>query len=205
MLTRHSYADYLMVTGRFAESLEQVRRGRDANPSSPMAQFIVLFHTVATRRPDAVRQEARLFLDRFAQGAVTVHSTLGDLLWREGKHEEALAEYRVAMGPDAFRTFEQGFRQGGSRGASVAYAERLLKDAQDAGQTPDWLAVAGCYAEAGDADKAFASLNQAFQARVPQILHVVADPAYDAVRSDPRYDALLRRIGIPMAHGAAVR
>ena len=166
MLTRHSYADYLMVTGRFAESLDQVRRGRDANPSSPMAQFIVLFHTVATRRPDAVRQEARLFLDRFSQGAATVHFTLGDLLWR-GEHEEALAEYELAMGAEGFRAFAGAFRRGGPRAALVAYAELLSKRAQEAGRPPDWLVVAGRYAEAGEADKAFALLDEAYEARTP--------------------------------------
>ena len=205
LLTRHAYADYLMVTGRIAESLEQVRLGRDANPSSPMAQLVVLFHTVVTRRPDAVRQEARLALERFPEMAATAHSDLGDLLWREGKHEEALAEYRLAMRPDRFRTFEQGFRRAGPRGALVADAERLVKAAQDAGRPPNWLLVAGHYAEAGEADRAFAVLDEAYKAHDPLLLHVVADPAFDGVRGDPRYDDLLRRIGIPMARRAAAR
>jgi hypothetical protein len=41
------------------------------------------------------------------------------------------------------------------------------------------------------------------RARSPQLLHLVADPAFDGVRSDPRYDHLLRRIGVPMAYGTA--
>jgi hypothetical protein len=37
------------------------------------------------------------------------------------------------------------------------------------------------------------------------LLHFVADPAFDGIRSDPRYDDLLRRIGIPMARGMSAR
>jgi serine/threonine-protein kinase len=200
-MTRHAYADYLMVTGRLEESLEQVRLGRDANPSSPTAQMVVLFHTAATRRADATRREARLTLERFPQLAGLAHSQLGDLLWREESHEAALAEYRLAMGPEAFAAFEAGFRRGGPRWALLAHAEQILKRAREAGRPPDWLGVAGGYAEAGERDRAFALLDEAFTARAPQLLHLVADPAFDGVRSDPRYDALLRRIGIPMAGG----
>ena len=201
MITRHSYADYLMVTGRFDESLEQVRLGRDANPSAPMAQLIVLFHTVTTRRPDAVRTEVRLTLERFPQMAATAHSTLGDLLWRERKYEEALAEYKLGMGPEDFQAFEAAFRRAGPRAALLAHAEGLGRRARETGRPPEWLAIAGCYAEAGEADRAFALLDEAYAGRAPQLLHLVADPAFDGVRSDPRYDALLRRIGVPMARG----
>ena len=202
MITRHAYADYLMVTGRFDESLEQVRLGREANPSTPMAQLMMVFHTVATRRPEAVRAEVRLTLERFPQVATTAHSTLGDLWWRERKYEEALAEYKLAMKPESFSPFAEAFRRAGPRGALLARAESLGQRAREMGRPPEWLAVAGRYAEAGEADKAFALLDQAFAARAPQLLHLVADPAFDGVRSDPRYDDLLRRIGVPMARRA---
>jgi TolB-like protein/tetratricopeptide (TPR) repeat protein len=204
LTARHAYADYLMVTGRLEESLEQVRVARDANPASPTAQMIVLFHTAATRRADATRREARLTLERFPQMAGLAHWHLGDLLWRERKYEEALAEYRLAMGPD-FEAFAAGFRRAGPRGALLAHAERLSKMAREAGRSPDWLGIAGCYAEAGRADQAFTLLDEAFAARAPELLHLVADPAFDGVRDDPRYDALLRRIGIPMAGRPAGR
>jgi TolB-like protein len=202
-ITRHSYADYLMVTGRFDESLEQVRLGREANPSSPLMQMIVMFHTEVARHPDALRREVHLTLERFPQLAGTAHSTLGDLLWREGKYEEALAEYKLAMSVEGFRAFEAAFRHAGSRGALLAQAERLAKRAEEAGRPPDWLALARCYAQAGQPERAFALLDKAYAARSPELLHFVADPAFDGFREDPRYDELLRHIGVPMARGVA--
>jgi hypothetical protein len=63
------------------------------------------------------------------------------------------------------------------------------------------LGVANAYAEAGERDLAFQWLEKAFAERTPQLLHIVADPAYDGLRDDPRYKDLIRRIGIPVAGG----
>ena len=204
LVSRHVYADYLMAMGRFDESLEQARLGRDANPESPLAQFIVLFHTVAARRPEAVRGEARTILKRFPSLAPRAHSALGDLLWREGKYEEALAEYKLSVEDAGLnQMFEEAFRRAGPRAALLALAERMLAEAEKAGRPPGWLGIAGLYAEAGDADHAFGALEKAYAARLPQLLHVVSDPAYDPIRKDPRYDDLMRRIGIPLGLGGA--
>jgi TolB-like protein/tetratricopeptide (TPR) repeat protein len=201
-LTRHSYADYLMVTGRPQESLEQTRLGRDANPSSPLLQLVVLFHATAAGRPEDVRREARLTLERFPKMAGMVHSFLGNLLWREGSYEKALGEYRQGMNPEAFRAFEEAYRRGGPAAARLALAKREREEAVKAARTVSHVDLAGLYAEAGQADAAFAQLDEAFERREPQLLHVVAAPAFDSLRGDPRYAALLRRIGIPAARGA---
>jgi hypothetical protein len=52
-------------------------------------------------------------------------------------------------------------------------------------------------AEAGDTGAAFAWLEKAYAARAPQLLHVLVLPAFRSIRGDPRYEDLLRRIGIP--------
>jgi hypothetical protein len=70
---------------------------------------------------------------------------------------------------------------------------------------PQRAGIAGCYAEAGEADRAFALLDEAFAARDPWLLHLVADPAFEPIRGHPRYDGLLRGIGIPTARAAAAR
>jgi serine/threonine protein kinase/tetratricopeptide (TPR) repeat protein len=198
-ITRHSYADYLMATGQIEQSLEQVRLGRDANPNSPIWQYVVLFHTWAARHAEATRREARRLLERFPQMAPGVHAILGDVAWHEGRYEEAAAEFRRSLRPEEGALFERAFRRAGPQGAFLALAEHLRKAAREAGGAPGWLRVAACYAQAGRADEAFASLDRAYEARVPQLLHLSGDPSFDGIRGDPRYEALLRRIGVPLA------
>jgi hypothetical protein len=57
--------------------------------------------------------------------------------------------------------------------------------------------VAMLYARAGDADHAFVWLEKAYQKRVSKLTNFNVEPAFDSLRSDPRYDDLLKRIGLP--------
>jgi tetratricopeptide (TPR) repeat protein len=56
--------------------------------------------------------------------------------------------------------------------------------------------VATIYAGLGDKDSAFDWLDKAVEARADCIPWVMPDPKNDVLRSDPRYDALLRRVGL---------
>jgi len=48
----------------------------------------------------------------------------------------------------------------------------------------------------GDADRAFASLERAFQVRSAGLIYLHVDPAYQPLRADPRFGALVARIGL---------
>ena len=195
-MVRHLYADYFMIHGRLDESLEQVQLGRSYDPMSRLANMVVMFHTLATRRYDDVIAETRRVLQLFPD-ATWVHGTRADALWYQHRYEEALAEQRLTLGGDseAWRTFEQAFRRGGPRAAMKARAERLAPAA--AGTVASYMAVAAAYADAGERDAAMAWLEKAYAVRLPQLLHVPADPAFDGMRDDPRFEALMRKIGIP--------
>ena len=52
------------------------------------------------------------------------------------------------------------------------------------------------YARLGDKDKAFYWFEKVFDARDVSILQFKIEPAYDALHDDPRYEVLLRRIGL---------
>lgn len=56
--------------------------------------------------------------------------------------------------------------------------------------------IATGYAAIGDLDKAFASLERAYQARSAGLLYLKLDPGYGPLRGDPRYDDLVKRIGL---------
>jgi tetratricopeptide (TPR) repeat protein len=57
-------------------------------------------------------------------------------------------------------------------------------------------AVAMGYAAFGDADRAFLSLERAFQARSAGLIYLQIEPAYLPLRTDPRFVELARRIGL---------
>ena len=193
---RHAYADYLMVTGRYDESLEQVRLGRSFDPTSPLAQSVVIFHTLATRRYDEVIREGRNALELFPN-MMGAHSAIGEALWKQQRYSEALTELQLSFGQDTEgrRVFEEAFRRRGPRAAMKAYADHLAAGAEI--DRDEAVTIAAYYGEAGERDAVFRWLEEAYAGRAPQLLHVPANPSFDAVRDDPRFQELIRRIGIP--------
>jgi hypothetical protein len=57
--------------------------------------------------------------------------------------------------------------------------------------------IALTYAFVGETDEAFAWLERGYRERDPQMIILKASPASDPLRSDPRYQDLIRRIGFP--------
>ena len=57
--------------------------------------------------------------------------------------------------------------------------------------------VANVYLGLGDLEEAFSLLNRAFDDREFGIVGLKFNPAFDAARHDPRFDALLKRVGFP--------
>ncbi len=53
------------------------------------------------------------------------------------------------------------------------------------------------YAALGEKDEAFRWLNTAYEERAPWMVLLKRDPRLDGLRSDSRYEALLRRMNFP--------
>ncbi len=58
---------------------------------------------------------------------------------------------------------------------------------------------AAIYTALGEKDKAFAWLEKAFENRAFGLADLKVDPRFDPLRGDPRFDDLLRRMGLPPA------
>ena len=61
------------------------------------------------------------------------------------------------------------------------------------------MGLASVYCFIGDTDKALIWLEKAFKARRSAIVFLGVLPAFDSLRSDPRFVSLLRRIGLPQS------
>ena len=58
------------------------------------------------------------------------------------------------------------------------------------------VAFALIHAELGEYDAAFARMDEALEARHGELVFMALSPWFDALRPDPRFDDLLRRIGL---------
>ncbi len=194
---RHTYADYFMVTGRFDQSLEQVRLGRDLDPISPLPEQVLIFHTMATRRYGDVIAEARRALEVFPSLETPARAAIADALWRQRKFEASMEEQKLVFGsdPEGWKILDGAFRRGGPAEAMKAYGDYLSREGK--ARPAMFLTIAGLYAEAGSPDQAMSWLEKAYAAHLPLLLHLGANPAFDPIREDPRFRELLRRIGLP--------
>ena len=57
--------------------------------------------------------------------------------------------------------------------------------------------VAAYHATLGEKDKAFAELEKAYETREWSLINLKVDPRLDALRDDPRFQDLMRRVGFP--------
>ncbi len=60
-----------------------------------------------------------------------------------------------------------------------------------------WNEIAAVYAGLGENDKAFATLETGYNGHSSQFNWLKVDPRLDPLRSDPRFEDLLRRMGLP--------
>lgn len=167
------------------------------DPAFWPARGIFLYHAHAARHYDEVikegREPARLF-----PGRRELHYRVGLALWLLARRDEAVEEWAQFPGPAGASTvseMRQALRRGDANAALSRLADVFASRARQGQQGA--FALASLYAAAGDAANAFRWLDQGYTRREPGLLHIVADPLFDPIRPNPRFDALLRRIGIP--------
>jgi tetratricopeptide (TPR) repeat protein len=117
----------------------------------------------------------------------------------DGKYPEAIAQLQRALAwkdqKDALVLGALGhaFARGGQRQEALHVVDELKQ--MGSRVTPFGLIWA--YAGLGDNDNAFALLEQAYGERRDRMVWLNVDPLLDPIRSDPRFDDLVRRVGLP--------
>ena len=121
-------------------------------------------------------------------------NNLGTLRLLQGKGQEALEAYRkIDFAP--FRMLGIAMAEhtlGHARESQQALDELIATHAQDAAYQ-----IGQAFAWRGEKDRAFEWLARAYSQRDAGISSIKADPLLKSLRSDPRLDALLRKLKLP--------
>ncbi len=196
----HMYAHYLLTTGRHEESVSETRLAVDLDPFDADLVACLGWHSLYARQYDQAREHALKAIEmepKMDWG----HLILGWAYEQKGMLDEATAEFRKAVelsgrSPYALASLGHAFALSGKRRQAKEVLAKLSRD-QMKGKYVSPYEIAAIYIGMGDKDQAVSWLQKAFEERSGFLVHLEWDPRFDALRPDPRFQDLLRRVGLP--------
>jgi serine/threonine protein kinase/Flp pilus assembly protein TadD len=197
-ITHHWYAECLAGMGRYAEALAEIRQAQELDPLSLIISSIVGWVLYFDRKNDQAIAEFRKTLELDPNFWVA-HWTLGRAYEQKAMFTEAIAEIQKAIdfsgsSPLSLAALGHTYAVSGRR----AEAERVLNQLKDSSKQTyiSPYGIAAIHAGLGEKDQAFLWLEKAYEERSGWLIWLRAEPGSDPLRSDPRFQDLLRRIGL---------
>jgi len=196
---RQRYGMFLASQNRLNDALVELKMARDQEPL--LAQRVV-FHAFGYyylrdyARAEKEMEAALAIDDKYA----VAHFGLGRILSAKGDQAGAIREINIALAAsrnsawlfELARVYTVAGRTADARRTMAEIESRRPTDR--VGSSADSLAYIA--AAAGNLDEAFRDLDEAVSKRVENILWIQVDPRADPLRADPRYGALLHRMGL---------
>jgi len=195
----HTFGHYLMSMGRLKEGLEVCQRAVALDPVGVILTACLGWHCLFSRQVDDAVQPALKALS-MDPDFFWAHLILGWAYEQTGQFEEAIAEYQNSVSLSGgmvitIAALGHVYALSGRRQEAQHVLAELAGRAQQSYVSS--YDVATIYAGFRDADRIFEWLEKAYAERASFLLHLQWDPRFDPVREDPRFHALLQRIGLP--------
>jgi len=197
---RRHYGHYLIAMRRHADSIREMQHALALDPLSPLLTTEVGWTYYYSRQFPAAIQQSRKALE-MEKDYPYARLLLAESYWLQDQFDEALRSgWPGPYEPDENRRAREIYERAGVQAVrhwvTDEREKRIAQGEPLAARTLNHLAAE--YAESGDKERAFACLEKAYQERDPWLPMDLAAPRFDPLRSDPRFQDLLRRIGLPL-------
>ncbi len=196
---RHWYATYLMAMGRSEEAFAEIKRAQELDPLSlTISAGVGRLLGVARQYDRAIEQLQKTI--EMDPNFVRARFDLGLMYAESGRYDEALAEFQSAINVSG-STIEilpaLGFTYGlaGKRTEALKVLEDLNEQSKRRHVSAFLIAVV--YIGLGEKNQALDWLEKAREEHNNSLPFLNVDPLFDSLRSDARFQDLLRRIGLP--------
>jgi len=193
----HWYAEHLMWRGRFDEALQESERARQLDPLSLIIASdngTILYYS---RQYDRAIEQFRAVreMDQYFSHSGMIRRVYA----QKGMFADALADIekrRREDGDGPWVWSERAYIYG--RAGQQAEAQLALAKLEEWNRRRpvDPAVFVGPYIGMGNKEQAFACLEKAFLLHSNALTGLKVDPVNDPLRSDPRFQELLRRVGL---------
>ena len=196
----HLRAKILCALGRNEEAVAIQKQGTAVNPIEHPGAMAEIY--LCTRMYDAAISDALLRLESFPAAVDVLDDLANSYHWKgmdrqaaEMRAREFAAEGDSASAACVRRAFDSGGYRPAVRCEIAAFEKKARSHRVSA------VGLARLHAILGERDKTLALLDRALKQRDPLLIFwVQTDPAFDFLHFDPRYRAVVQRLGLPPAY-----
>lgn len=193
--TNHEkYAFFLVRTGHPQQAVEEIERSVDLDPVSGSTfhseGFIYYFSRRYDRAYDVTQQVRNLRIN-----VPDWTFLLGEIYAEEHKYTDSITAFeKGGNGPYTLGHLGNAYARAGNLEAARDTIARLQHSVQQDGVGRYEIALV--YAGLGEKTQAFEWLEQAYREHDVGLVYLKVDPCLDPLRPDPRFSALIKRVGL---------
>ena len=196
----HWYAAFLSIMGRHSEAISEGRKAESLDPLSLIISADVAMEALGPAGLyDQEMEQCRKTLEMDASFPLA-HACLSDSYKHKRMYDEAVTEMLKAIDLSGgsvvwVSALAQIYALAGKRSEAMKILNELNARSKREYVSPDLFAY--IYASLGDNDQAFAWIEKAYEERSNLVSGLKSGRQLEPLRSDPRYQALLRRMNFP--------
>jgi TolB-like protein/Flp pilus assembly protein TadD len=199
--SHHWYALALASAGRSDEAISEMKLAQELDPRSLIINANLSWVLYLAGRYDEAIAQAQKTVAMDSSFAVA-HGYLGQAYLAQRDYAKALQELQQAL---AFSGNETSFKAelgnayavAGKKSDALAVLHDLLQMYSKQYVSPYTIALV--YVGLDQKDETFQWLDKAYQERSVRLINIAVHPRFATLHSDPRFVALVQRIGLPFA------
>jgi eukaryotic-like serine/threonine-protein kinase len=195
----HWHAEYVMTMGRHAEAIACMKHSQDLDPLSLIISVAIGWALYMARRYDEGIEQLLGTVELDPNYPVT-HWILGLLYRKTGRYELAVTEGEKSVtlsggSPLLRAALAQTYAESGRQKEALQVLDDLTNLAKHKYVAPHFFV--GIHIGLGENDRAMDWLEKSHEDHSHWLIYLHIDPSMDSLRSNPRFQDLLGRVGLP--------
>ncbi len=188
------FGRYLTFLGRYDEGKAELQRAHQLDPLSPFINIEMGLPAFFMRRYDEALENARKAVE-MNPSFYFARYVLGDQYLQKGDYSSAISEFQIALRMENSSVVLAGLGRAYAAAGETTRADSILK-ALSMYPYPPSYDIALIYCSMGKKERAIELLQQAYEEKNDQVIWLKGDPRVDPLRSDSRFIALVKKLGL---------